>query len=79
MIKTIPLFVLAAMFATCDPAARITCPPLKEYSERTKQRLAADIRAIQGKYPALERFIIDSTNLRDAARTCEGHRDAQDK
>ena len=79
MFKTIPLFVFAAMFATCDPAARITCPPLKEYSDRTQQRLASEIRSMKGQYPTLEGFIADSKNLRDSVRTCKSRRDAQDK
>ena len=78
MARTVLAIAMAAMLAGCThSAARITCPPLKEYSTRTQQRIAADIRAIRGKHPALETFIVDSTKLRDAVRTCHAARGGQ--
>lgn len=66
------IFALASFsLAGCQPAPAVVCPPLVEYDDAFRARLADELdRAPAGS--AMVTAVIDYRRLRDVVRACGG-------
>ena len=49
---------------------QLVCPPVKKYTDAFYTGFQSDLEKINGKYPFVEKFLVDASNLRHALEAC---------
>lgn len=74
-----PIILLALVFlAACSSSPRVVyrieCPPLRDYTSQSQEKLSSEIKALK---PDSEtgRYLLDYKSLRDMIMACQNTRD----
>ena len=49
---------------------QLVCPTIKKYSDSFYAGFQSDLEKLNGKYPFVEQFLVDASNLRHALEAC---------
>ena len=73
------IILLAAVFlAACSSSPRVVyqieCPPLKDYTSQSQEKLSREISALKSDSEII-RYLLDYKNQRDMIRACQNTKD----
>ncbi|MBI0075527.1 hypothetical protein H3T59_07825 [Commensalibacter sp. M0357] len=74
-----PIILLAAVFlAACSSSPRVVyrieCPPLRDYTSQSQEKLSSEIKALKPDSEII-RYLLDYKSLRDMIMACQNTRD----
>lgn len=73
MYRTLSLLALSSllMAGKCSTNPQIVCPQIRQYTQLTMDKAAAELEKAKLEYPVLTQFVADYGGLRKAIRICQ--------